>query len=65
MKCRGADSGTGTGSGALCTAQCTVCSVLHVTGTLNQISLPKFLKHLPSGLIEILMEILMRIMMGI
>ena len=27
MKCTGADSGAGTGSGAVCTVQCAVCSV--------------------------------------
>ena len=43
MNCTGADSGAGSGSGPLCTLQCAVCSVLHVTGTLNQISLSKFL----------------------
>ena len=43
MKCTGADSGTGTGAGAVCTVQCAVCSGLPVTGTLNQISLTKFL----------------------
>ena len=43
MKFTGADSGAGAGSGAVCTVQCAVCSVLHVTGTLNKISLTKFL----------------------
>ena len=43
MKCTGADSGAGTGSGAVCTVKCAVCSVLLVTGTLNQISLTIFL----------------------
>ena len=32
MKCTGADSGSGTGSGAVCTVQCAVCPVLPVTG---------------------------------
>ena len=39
MKCTGADSGVGKGSGKECTVQCAVCSVLHITGTLNQINL--------------------------
>ena len=45
MKCTGANSGGGTGSGAvlLYIVQCAVCSVMHVTGTLNQISLTNFL----------------------
>ena len=42
MKCSGVDSGAGTGSGAICTVQCAVSSVLPVTSTLNQISLTKF-----------------------
>ena len=42
MECTGEDSDAGTGSGAVSTVQCAVCSVLHVTGTLNQISLTKF-----------------------
>ena len=40
-----ADSGAGTGIGAVCTEQCVVwgvCSVLPVPGTLNQISPTKF-----------------------
>ena len=43
MKCRGADSGAGTGSGAVYTVQCAVCSVLPVRGTLNKISLTKLI----------------------
>ena len=43
IKCTGSYTGAGTGSGAVCTVQCAVCSVLHVTGTFNQISLTKFL----------------------
>ena len=40
-KCTSADSGASTGSGEVCTVQCAVCSLVHVTGTLNQISLSK------------------------
>ena len=42
-KCTSADSGAGTGSGEVCTVQCAVCSLVHVTDTLNQISPTKFL----------------------
>ena len=41
--CTSADSGAGTGSGEVCTVQCAVCSLVHVTGPLNQISPTKFL----------------------
>ena len=47
MKGIGADSGAGSGSGAVCTVHYAVCSVQcpacnTVTGTLNHISLTKF-----------------------
>ena len=42
MKCSGVDSGAGTSSGAVCTVQCAVSSVLPATSTLNQVSLTKF-----------------------